>query len=173
LIAIGDLKDVPLVATILADLERTPALDGSRQIYGVTRQLITIMINDAVEASRGRLGRLRPEHPDDIRRAQEPVVVFSETMRREMGRLRAFLFARLYGSPRVGRVMDRAESLVRDLVARYRREPRAMPEAWHMAASSCDEPRQARLVADFVAGMTDRFAMAEHQRLFDATPELR
>jgi dGTPase len=173
LIAIGDLKDVPLIATILADLERTPALDGSRQIYGVTRQLITVMINDAVEASRARLDRLRPQHPDDIRRAQEPVVVFSEAMRRETGRLRTFLFERLYGSPRVSRVMQRAEGLVRDLVARYRREPKTMPEAWHVAAPSCDERGQARLVADFVAGMTDRFAIAEHRRLFDATPELR
>jgi dGTPase len=69
--------------------------------------------------------------------------------------------------------MDRAGRLVRDLVARYRREPEAMPEAWRAAASSADERQQARLVADFVAGMTDRFAMAEHRRLFDATPELR
>jgi dGTPase len=173
LIGFGDLKEVPLIAAIVAELERTPALDGSRQIYGVTRQLITVLINDTVEASRARLGRVRPQQPDDVRRGQEPVVVFSETMRSEIGRLRSFLFARLYESPRVGRVMQRAEGLVRDLVARYRREPRAMPEAWRAEASSMDERRQARLVADFVAGMTDRFALAEHRRLFDATPELR
>jgi dGTPase len=173
LIAFGDLKDVPLLAAIIAELERMPALDGSRQIYGVTRQLITVMINDAVEASRARLSRLGPQHADDIRRAQQPVVVFSEAMGSEIGRLRSFLFARLYGSPRVGHVMERAERLVRDLVARYRHEPKAMPEAWRAAASSSGERRQARLVADFVAGMTDRFAMAEHRRLFDATPDLR
>ena len=173
LIAFNDLKDVPLIAAIITELEPTPAGDASRQIYGVTRQLITLMINDAVEASRVRLRLLRPQHPDDIRRAQEPVVVFSETMRSEIGRLRSFLFARLYESARVARVMDRAERLVRDLVARYRREPRALPDAWGAAASKCNERRQARLVADFVAGMTDRFAISEHRRLFDATPELR
>jgi dGTPase len=173
LIGFDDLKEVPLIAAIIGELDRTPALDGSRRIYGVTRQLITVMIRDAVDASRMQLARLRPQHPDDIRRAQKAVVVFSDTMRSEIGRLHSFLFARLYRSPRVARVMDRAGRLVRDLVARYRREPEAMPEAWRAAASSADERQQARLVADFVAGMTDRFAMAEHRRLFDATPELR
>jgi dGTPase len=173
LIAFTDLAGVPLLAAIITELERTPALGASRQIYGVTRQLITLLINDAVEASRARLRRLRPQLPDDIRRAKEPVIVFSEAMRSEIEQLRSFLFKRLYQSARVVRVMERAEGLVRDLVARYRREPKGLPDAWRAAASKCDERRQARLAADFVAGMTDRFAISEHRRLFDATPELR
>jgi dGTPase len=173
LIAFGDLKEVPLIATIIAQLERTPALDVSRRIYGVTRQLITVMINDAVEASRRRLGRLKPQHPDEIRRAKEPVVAFSEGMWSEIGRLRSFLYDRLYESTRVARVMEQAERLVRDLVARYRRETEAMPEAWRSAAASLGKRQRARLAADFVAGMTDRYAISEHRRLFDATPELR
>jgi dGTPase len=173
LIAVSNLRNVPLIATLIASLERTTAIDGARKIYGVTRQLITLMINDAVEASRRRLGCLRPQHPDEIRRAREAVVVFSNGMKSELERLRSFLFAHLYHNPRVARVMERAEQLVRELVACYRRDPRAMPETWRAAAGSCDDRRQARLVADFVAGMTDRYAIAEHRRLFDATPELR
>jgi dGTPase len=69
--------------------------------------------------------------------------------------------------------MEGAAHLVRDLVQRYRRQPETMPDAWRAAAANCDERPRARLVADFVAGMTDRYALSEHRRLFDATPELR
>jgi dGTPase len=69
--------------------------------------------------------------------------------------------------------MTGAEGVVRDLVGRYLTDPTAMPAAWQAEARGLDEPRRARLVADFVAGMTDRYALGEHRRLFDATPELR
>ncbi len=70
-------------------------------------------------------------------------------------------------------VMRDAERIVGDLFARYMSEPAAMAEAWHAAARDLDQRRRARLIADFVAGMTDRYAIAEHRRLFDATPNLR
>ncbi len=71
------------------------------------------------------------------------------------------------------RVMRSAEEIVRDLFQRYHAEPEAMQEAWHKAAAGLNERARARLIADFVAGMTDRYALAEHRRLFDATPDLR
>jgi dGTPase len=94
-------------------------------------------------------------------------------MAAELRLLRTFLFARLYRHARVMAVMDRAESVVRDLVARYLSDQSAMPGPWQAEAAGLNETRRARLVADFVAGMTDRYALAEHRRLFDVTPELR
>jgi dGTPase len=173
LIAFADLEDVPLLRAIIADLGGRPTLEESRRIYGVTRQLITVIIKDAVDASRVRLAALAPGHPDDIRRAGGQTVVFSERLAGEVGPLRTFLFDRLYRHPRVMRVMGGAEAIVRDLTERYRGWPAEMPAAWAGSAQGLDEGRRARLVADFVAGMTDRFAIAEHRRLFDATPELR
>jgi dGTPase len=173
LIRLEDLGEVALIAPVVAELSRRPALDASRRVYSVSRQLITVIIADAVQASRARLGALGPRHPDDIRGAGAPVVGFSEAMLIELEALRTFLFARLYRHPRVLAVMAGAEAIVRDLIGRYRRDSDAMPEAWRASAAELPERRRARLTADFVAGMTDRFAIAEHRRLFDATPELR
>ena len=86
---------------------------------------------------------------------------------------KAFLFERVYRHERVMSVMRDAERIVADLFAKYRAEPAAMAEAWHEASQRLDDRHRARLICDFVGGMTDRFAIAEHRRLFDATPNLR
>ena len=173
LIAFDDLRELALLAPILDGLERMTAIDNSRRIYGVTRQLITVLIADAVCSSRARLAAIAPEGPDDIRRAGRPAVAFSEDMESAVKRLKAFLFARLYRHPRVMAIMARAESIVRDLVARYREDPAAMPASWLAEAGTLGARQKTRLIGDFVAGMTDRYAISEHRRLFDATPELR
>jgi dGTPase len=94
-------------------------------------------------------------------------------MNQDIAALKAFLFERVYRHKHVMGIMDDAERIVRDLFARYFAEPRAMAEAWHAASTGLDEHARARLIADFVAGMTDRYALLQHRRLFDATPELR
>jgi dGTPase len=173
LIGVGDLAEVPLLESLLESQGQARDDDASRRIYELVRQLITRLISDAVGQSRERLQRLAPHDPDDIRSAATPVIGFSEAMLAELERLKDFLFARLYRHRRVMRVMDDAQDVVRDLVARYVGDRSAMPKAWQAAAEGLDEARRARHVADFVAGMTDRYAIGEHRRLFDATPDLR
>jgi dGTPase len=173
LIAFEDLRELDLLVPIIDELERTPAIDSSRRIYGVTRQLITVLIGDAVGASRGKLAELAPETPERIRQAGHPVVIFSEPLSPAVKRLKAFLFERLYRHARVMAVMDKAESIVRDLVSRYRQDLGALPAPWEAEAGTLNPRRRMRLIGDFVAGMTDRYAISEHRRLFDATPELR
>ncbi len=173
LIAFDDLRDLDLLVPILDELERTPAIDSSRRIYGVTRQLITVLIADVVGASRAELAKLAPATPEDIRQAGRSVVVFSGPTGEAVKRLKAFLYARLYRHARVMAVMNKAEGIVRDLVARYRQDPAAMPAQWEAEAGTLNPRRRVRLIGDFVAGMTDRYALSEHRRLFDATPELR
>jgi dGTPase len=135
--------------------------------------MITAMIADVIAETRARLRSLRPQSPDDIRLAGRATVAFSAAMAADIARLKAFLFERVYRHERVMRVMKGAEAIVRDLFQRYLAEPQAMQEAWARAASGLDERARARLISDFVAGMTDRYAIAEHRRLFDATPDLR
>jgi dGTPase len=173
LIALADLKDQPLSGPLLAGVRVHDRGDDARTVYELTRRLITQMIADLVGESRARLARLAPRSPDDIRAAGEATVAFSSVMAAEIGRLKAFLFERVYRHERVMRVMGNAELIVAELFARYMAEPGAMAETWHAASRGLDERRRARLIADFVAGMTDRYAMAEHRRLFDATPDLR
>ncbi len=173
LIVADDLVDVPLIAAMFGAAPEGVKAEGARRIYEVVRRLITDLIRDVVVETRERLVALAPVAADDIRGAGQASVAFSPAMAVELGKLRRFLFQRLYRHPRVTRVMDDAQGMIRDLMARYVGDARAMPRAWAEEAATLDEHRRVRLVADFVAGMTDRFAIGEHRRLFATTPELR
>lgn len=173
LLQLGDLAVMPLVGPVVADLIRLRDGGDSRLIYEATRRTITLMIADIVAEARRNLARLAPTTPDDIRGAQLPVVVFSPAMVDSIAALKAELFARVYRHERVMQVMRAAEGVVLDLFGRCLADPDAIPPNWQRAADGLGERRRARLVADYVAGMTDRYALAEHRRLFDATPELR
>lgn len=174
LISLDDLRSVPIAGeAVSAALAKSGGLVDSRTLYEVSRRMITIMIRDLVEQTRQRLDGLAPTSPEDIRRAGRATAAFSPEMSSALAALRSFLFERVYRSPRVMRVMAGAEAIVSDLFAAYWRDTAAMPEAWAKAAQGLDERGRARVIGDFVAGMTDRYAMQEHARLFDATPELR
>lgn len=173
LISLSDLEGVPLLSEIVRAVSSRSSPDDQRRIYAVTRSLITELIGDLVNESLGRIASLAPQSVDDIRRAGGPVIGFSPDKKARLAELRTFLYARLYRHQRVERVMAAAEGVVRDLITRYQADCRLMPGAWAEAARSADERRRARVIVDFVAGMTDRYAMAEHRRLFDATPDLR
>ena len=174
LISIADLASAPLADRIVAetrsDLEHGEA---SRRHYDISRRMITALISDLVTASRIGLARLAPTSTDQIRTAGGPVIGFSAQTAQSLADLKLFLFARVYRHPRVTHVMDGAEAIVRDLFERYQRDNSALPIDWRRAAERQSERPRARVIADFVAGMTDRYAIAEHRRLFDATPELR
>ena len=175
LIALADLKAQPLVGPAVEEAQRGHTVDDDegRRVHEITRRMITVMIADLVGETRRRLGALNPKSSDDIRHAPGAIAAFSEAMAADIARLKDFLLQRVYRHERVMRVMRDAEGIVRDLFGRYLAEPSAMPPAWHAASRGLSERRLARLIADFVAGMTDRYAVAEHRRLFDATPDLR
>ena len=173
LIVLADLKAQPLAGAALARQRPQGERDEGREVYELTRILITQMIADLVSETRNRLAALAPGTPDDIRHAGQATVAFSPSMAERIALLKRFLFERVYRHERVMRVMRGAESIVADLFDRYMQQPQTMAEAWYAASGPLDERRRARLVGDFVAGMTDRYAIAEHRRLFDATPDLR
>jgi dGTPase len=174
LLEMSDLTQAPFAGGIAQRvLASGGELEDSRATYELTRAMITMMVSDCVAETRRRLALLSPGTPDDIRAAGGQVVAFSKLLGADILDLKAFLFQRVYRHERVMRVMGGAEQVVGDLFQLYLREPRLLPEAWQSAVRSREGRRLARLVADFVAGMTDRLAIAEHRRLFDATPELR
>lgn len=174
LLTIDDLADVPMSAGfVTATAALSGARDAHRRAYEITRRMITVMVADCVTETRTRLAGLAPTSPDDIRGNSAAVVAFSPTMQASVLELRAFLYARVYRHPWVMGVMNRAERIVGDLFSRYLTEPDTMPPEWASAADGLDPRRLPRLVADFVSGQTDRYAIAEHRRLFDETPELR
>ncbi len=172
LIRLEDLAGVPLAGAFVAELPHA-GLERQRAIYEVNRRIITAMIDDVVRESRARLARLPQQSLDSVRAAPEPVVALSLQAHAEAQGLKDYLYAHVYRHPRVMGVMHAAEAIVSDLFARYMREPAVLPAAWRAAAEHDGEEGRAAVVADFVAGMTDRYAIGEHRRLFDATPELR
>ncbi len=114
---------------------------------------------------------MRPDGADDIRRADAAVVAFSPAMAAADRAIKDFLFPRMYRHPRVMRIMGEAEGVVRALFERYQRDPAELP--WRRQVPAPERPVPPRQIADFIAGMTDRYALSEHARLFDSTPELR
>jgi dGTPase len=174
LIDIEELADVPFVGGFVRALGGAASeIDRGRMIYEVNRRLITVMIEDVVTESRAQLARMDVRSADDVRHAGEAVVAFSDERRGEVKGLRAFLFRTVYRHPRVMHEMGNAERIVRELFARYMADASSLP-GWRSGAFAgmTDNARAGR-IADFIAGMTDRYAMAEHRRLFDATPDLR
>ncbi len=131
------------------------------------------MIDDVVAETGRRLAALAPRSADDVRHAPSPVAAFSRDVAEADRAIKSFLEKRMYRHKRVMRVMDQAAGVVRDLFARYSAQPDDLPAEWKEGFDRLDEASRARRIADFIAGMTDRYALAEHERLFDSTPELR
>jgi dGTPase len=156
------------LATVRAD---HPALDADRTRAELVRRLIAAMIADVLAESRRRLAALAPDSADAIRRATGPVVAFSPAMAAAEAEIKAMLARDLYRHPHLRAVMDRAEGVVERMFARYQQDAGALPAAWRPEAGVSAD-RRARTVADFLAGMTDRYAIAEYARLFGADPGL-
>jgi dGTPase len=174
LFGIEDIAGVTLPGRIVDEIRVAhPARDDSRLVHEFIRRLIGLLIEDVTAETRRRLAALSPHSADDIRQAGSAVAAFSSVVGEADGAIKAFLKARMYRHARVMHVMDQAAAVVRDLFARYSARPDDLPEEWREGLVDSGEAARARRIADFIAGMTDRYALAEHARLFDSTPELR
>lgn len=174
LITINDLEAVPLTGDLLAAIRADyGSLPAGRLTYELNRRLITLMVADVTSHTRRLLEAGKIRSLDDVRAASETLVRFSDEMAGGVQELRSFLFESVYRDPWVMKVMGRAEDIVTDLFEVYRTSRAAMPADWQALAKVEDERARAVHICDFVAGMTDRYALQEHRRLFDATPELR
>lgn len=176
LLSLPQLQDVPLVGPLAsALLAEGGAGEKGRDVFELTRRMITALIRDVVLESRKQLAEIKPASPDDIRSAGRAVIRFSGPMWADLKTLRGVLFDRVYRHPRVTRVMTAAEGIVRDLFSAYAdsNHRTALPEAWQELSDRLPPRQRARLAADYLAGQTDRYAIAEHRRLFAETPELR
>ncbi len=168
------LAKVALTGGIIEEIRGLhPDLEASRVIYEINRRLITSMIEDVVREARTKLKTLAPASADDIRKADTAVVSFSAGMAGACDELRDFLFSRVYRESRILRIMEGAGQIVGDLFSHYMRQPGAMPENWQKGVEEAEAQERAAHICDFIAGMTDRYAVREHARLFDRTPDLR
>jgi dGTPase len=174
LFSLDDLAAVALPGTIIAEIRGDfPKLDSARRVHEFIRRLIGLLIEDVTAETRRQLAALAPRSADDVRQAPSVVARFSAPMAEAEGAIKEFLKTRMYRHGRVQRVMGEAARVVADLFTRYSTHADDLPPEWREGLAGMDEAGRARHIADFIAGMTDRYALAEHARLFDSTPELR
>jgi len=173
LFTLGDIAAVEIVGDIVHEIDAAfPALDPARRVHEVVRRLITRMIEDVIAETSRRAAAHKPSAAE-IRKAVSPLIAFSPAMQKVDTAIKGFLYPRMYRHARVMRVMDDAEKVVRDLFAHYAETPADLPAEWAHAATLTDENARARHIADYIAGMTDRYALIEHAKYFKVTPELR
>ena len=166
---------MPLSAAIIADIAgHYPDLDDDRRGAELVRELISYLIGAVVSESRSRLQAAKPNSVDDVRNHGEVLMAFSPGAAQAEAEIKAFLKQRMYRHPRVMHVMFDAEQILFDLFARYQKVPGDLSPEWLPPGADAEtETERARRIGNFIAGMTDRFALTEHQRLFDSTPDLR
>jgi dGTPase len=176
LFGVDDLKVMPLTAEMIAEIARHyPDLDDDRRGAELVRELISCLIGAVVSEARKRLQIAQPKSVGDVRNHGEVLIAFPADVARAEAEIKSFLKLRMYRHPRVMRVMGDAEQILFDLFARYQRTPGDLPVEWLPpdGPGSETETERARRIGNFIAGMTDRFALTEHHRLFDSTPDLR
>ena len=172
LFTIDDMSEAPLVGRIVAAVRaKHPNLERARLIHETIRRLIDAMVTDLLTETERRLKVLSPLSPAEIRSAGGPVVAFSAPMAQEEKALRAFLKERMYRHFRVNRETSKARRVVCDLFSLFMAEPACLPTEWQgylrAFTGEAEMIGRARTIADYIAGMTDRYALLEYRRLFN------
>ena len=171
LFTLDDLKSVPLMADVIDKVQaKWKDLVPHKLQAEIIREMIGVMVNDVLAESRQRLKDNNIESVEDIRCAKDQIIQFSPSMFDQVQDLRKFLWDRMYQHYTVNRMRHKAERIVGDLFDVFLDRPECMPDDWQLRING-DKKAKARVVCDYIAGMTDRYAMVEHARLFDLSGE--
>jgi dGTPase len=164
---LDDLADVPLIGPQLHATRRDhPGIDERMTRLEAVRRMIGAMVDDVLAETRRRAAEHRLDGPDAVRELGRDLVAFSPDMGEDLAQLRRFLHARMYRHWKVNRTRSQARRMLAELFALFMDQPDVLPQEWFARAEPKDEPGRARVVCDYVAGMTDRFAIEEHKKLF-------
>jgi dGTPase len=170
LFTLDDIAVVPIIGDILRGIDA--GIEPGRRVHETVRALITRMIEDVIAETTRRVAAHKPSAVE-VRQAAGPLIAFSPSMQKADATIKGFLYPRMYRHERVMRVMGNAERVVRDLFAHYLKTPADLPPDWAEGIDAADAGARARRIADYIAGMTDRYAQIEHAKYFKETPELR
>lgn len=166
LFTMADLFDLPLVGEIFQKVILDyPDISKSRQRHEAIRHLIGAMVNDCLTESQQRLKEASPSNVEDIRRLDHPVISFSEKMHGIDRSLKDFLFQNMYRHAKVNEMTDQARQVVSELFTFLLNAPENLPAEWREQVGVKNDEQTAHVVADYIAGMTDRFANDEHAKL--------
>jgi dGTPase len=163
----ADLMELPLTGPAFAEVDRLyPGLDAMRRRHEALRRVFGVMVEDVIAIARTRLAAADAQSVDDIRELGKPMIRFSKKLFMELKAIKAFLFKRMYRAPSVMVERARVTKVIEELFPLFIRRPELLPDQWRADVAACTgDTELARVVLDYVAGMTDRFALQEHGRL--------
>lgn len=172
LLSIEQLREVPLFARHHDTARATHSgMSPKQERHETIRRIISFLVSDLVDASRQRMDVARPGTPDAVRDQPAPLIGYGDAVREQNRQMKRFLRDNLYMHHQVYRVMTKARTVIRDLFGMLFPDPRLMPPEFFVEAQAMEKANglagRARAVADYIAGMTDRYALDEHERLFD------
>ena len=175
---IANIAHLPQVEPALARIERRyGTIERGRLTHELVRHLISVFVEDLLHQSAANLQGLGARHPDDIRGAAAAVIAFSPEMAADLETLRDFLFTNMWRHFKVNRMASKAKRVVTELFNLFMSETNTLPDEWQLHESqplaTLPDTTRARIIADYIASMTDRYAALEHERLFDLGPILR
>lgn len=168
----ADLEELPVTGPAFALVDRLyPGLEPMRRRHEALRRVFGVMVEDVIAVAKNRLAAARPKSVDEIRAMEGTVIRFSKPLYQELKAIRSFLFTRMYRAPSVMVERARVTAVLQDLFPLFMAQPALLPPEWQRAvAGDRSEIALARTIADYVAGMTDRFALQEHARLTGDVP---
>ena len=170
LFEVDDLMDVPLTGNVFREVMREfPDLERDRLVAEAVRRLIGIWTRDLIQEFQRRAAHAKPGSVEEVRALDHPLAAFSNDIAEKQKPLREFLFERMYRHHKVNRMMSQARRIVRELFGLFIAEPDTLPAPWRTRAQLADKDmvKRARVVCDYIAGMTDTYAIDEHRRLFN------
>jgi len=170
LLSLDQLREQSLFASGYDEVHRLyPDLEDRRLIYEIIRRMIGTVVSDLIETTQENINKLAPDSIDDVREAGKPLVAFSDEIYERHVALKRFLSEHLYKHEKKLEMTHTAQAIIRELFGLYMSDLAKMPAEFADRSTGADEAGRARVVADYVAGMTDRFAIAEHERLIGKT----
>ncbi len=167
LFSTDDLAELPILADCFLEVDRRyPGLNYYRRRHEALRRFFGLLVEDVVTVANTRIAEIAPESVEDIRAAGRTVIRFSDGLTSDLKQIRQFLFERMYRAPAVVEMRRSVTEVIDDLFPFFMANPEYLPKQWRKdVAEVADEIGLARIVADYIAGMTDRFAIQEHDRL--------
>ncbi len=162
------IRTLPIIGDCYAEVDRRyPDLDFIRRRHEALRRVFGVMVEDVIDESRRLIAEAAPETVDDVRAAGRQLVRFSDAMWEDLKQIRAFFFKHMYRHWKVRRMRRKSALIVREMFEIFLDDPGMLPDDWQKGAMTGDEMQKARVIADYIAGMTDRFALDEHRKLVD------
>ena len=167
LLSIDDIRTLPILSSCFNEVDKLyPGIDDLRQRHEALRSFFDFLVSDVIIESKRRLGELTAQSVRSIRNAPNPVIQFSSKVRNDLDIIRAYLFKEMYRSPPLLQMRKKATQITNDLFTFFLQNKECLPKKWQTDLLNCDSKSGvARVVSNYIAGMTDRFAISEHQRL--------